>query len=114
MNHSYSSFAGIIALITIPAVSDAQITGRPVPNPIYGVTFDDVSRTNDEVTSLRHIAKMPTVRVVFDKGTGAGYYKTAIDQFRPVSYIMGLLVDSSYMKSYSLDGIKSFTNNYVN
>jgi hypothetical protein len=114
MNNLYVSIGLVAGLIVIPLASNAQLAGRPVPNPIYGVTFDDVSNTNAEVTSLSHIVKMPTVRVVFDKGTGAGYYKTAITKLNPVAYTMGLLVDSSYMRSYTLDGVRTFTTNYVN
>jgi hypothetical protein len=94
--------------------ANAQITGRTVPGPIYGVTFDDVGSVNAKVTSLSNIAKVPTVRVVFDKGTGASNYKTPIQRFRPEAYVMGELIDSSYMKGYTVSGVQTWTNSYVN
>ena len=93
----------------------AQITGRSVPTPIYGVTFDDVSRVSAEVKTLDSIAHVPTVRVVFDRGEPPSYYKGPIQQFRPYSYVMGELIDSSYMKRFqSVSAVQSWTNSYVN
>lgn len=96
------------------SIADAQITGRSVPSPIYGVTFDDVSNAAAGTYALQQIAKVPTVRVVFDKGEKASYYKGPITQFRSAAYVMGEVVDSSYMKSYSLSGLQSFAANYAN
>jgi hypothetical protein len=94
--------------------ASAQITGRLVPSPIYGVTFDDVSGVSAKVTALSHIAKVPTVRIVFDKGTAANNYLTPIQRFRPEAYIMGELIDSSYMKGYTVAGVQTWANSYVN
>jgi hypothetical protein len=45
---------------------------------------------------LSRLVKFPSARVVFDsRGTPASYYKGLIQKLRPVSYIMGLLADSS-------------------
>lgn len=105
-----TSFGAVISF----GVADAQITGRVVPAPIYGVTFDDVSSVAAKVTALSNLVKVPTVRVVFDKGTGASNYKTPIQRFRPEAYIMGELIDSSYMRGYTLSGVQAWTNSYVN
>src|SRR5260370_3943045 len=107
------SFISSVLLVT--TIAQAQITGRTVPTPIYGVTFDDVSNSNAEVNSLQNLVRVPTVRIVFDKGTSASYYKGPIQQFRPVSYVMCELVDSYYMKRFrTISAVQSWTNSYVN
>ncbi len=101
-----------VALGALPA--HAQIAGRPVPAPIYGVTLDDVSNVASEVNALSKIIRVPTVRVVFDKGSSASSYKSPIQQLRPVAYVMGELIDSSYMRRFkTVAGVQSWTNSYV-
>jgi len=58
---------------------------------------------------------MPTARIVFDPNETPLYYSQPIQQLRPISYIVGELIDSSYMKQYkSVSAIQSWTNSYVN
>lgn len=99
--------------LTASLPASAQITGRSVPAPITGITFDDVSNVSAEVTTLSSIAKPPSVRVVFDTGEPGSYYLKPIQSFHPVAYVMGELMDSSYACSYSVPGITSFTQNYT-
>jgi hypothetical protein len=90
------------------------LAGRNVPSPVHGVTLDDVSNPSAEVTSLGMLVRMPTVRIVFDTGENASYYLRPIQQFRTVSYIMGELIDSSYMTHYkTVSAVQSWTNNYT-
>jgi hypothetical protein len=103
----------LLILLALCSSAHAQLMGRAVPAPIYGVTFDRVGRVTRQVQALASIAETPTVRVVFDKGEGPNYYKPSIQQFRPVSYVMGELVDSSYMSAYSLAGVQTLTRNYT-
>jgi hypothetical protein len=51
--------------------------------------------------------------VVFDTDEPGSYYLKPIQSFRPVAYVMGELMDSSYACSYSVPGIISFTQNYT-
>ena len=106
---------GLLALTSTLSIvaAEAQITGRTVPSPIVGITYDDVSEVSAEVTTLISIAKPPSVRVVFDTGEPASYYLKPIQSFHPVSYVMGELMDSSYACSYSVAGITSFTQSYT-
>jgi hypothetical protein len=100
----------IVTMLACPA--SAQ---RTVSTPIYGVTFDDVSNASAETNMLAHIARTPTVRVVFDKGTAPSYYEGSIQAFRPVSYIIGGLIDSSYMRQFgTISAVRSWTTSYVN
>ena len=117
MNARIRATAGIISstifiVIMLACPVSAQ---RTVPTPIYGVTLDNVMNASAESNMLAHIARMPTVRVVFDKGTAPSYYKGSIQTFRPVSYIMGELIDSLYMKQFdTISAVQSWTTSYVN
>lgn len=95
------------------AALGGTLVGRSVPSPIYGVTLDDVSNPSGEVDSLGKMVRVPTARIVFDAGENPSYYVKPIQQFRGVSYIMGELADSSYMRYYTVSSIKSWAQNYT-
>jgi hypothetical protein len=106
--------AAIVSALTLVAASAiAGITGRTPPPPIVGITYDDVSNTGPELTTLESISRMPAVRIVFDTGEPASYYKGPISTFYPAAYIMGELIDSSYMISYTPASARSWTQSYV-
>jgi hypothetical protein len=75
---------------------------RDLPDPLYGVTVDDISDVVNIVNSSTHLSHMPTTRIVFDYGRSASSYSSAVNSIQPVSYIMGELVDSSDMIRYTL------------
>ena len=83
------------------------------PDPIVGVTFDDVSKSSSEVAALQSLAKFPTVRVVIDKGEAASYYKGPMTAFHPYAFIMAELVDDSYMAHYTLSSVQSLVASYT-
>ena len=68
---------------------------RPLPRVLYGVTADNVGRLRELVTSARHLPEMPTTRIYFDVSEPPRYYATAVRRLRPLSYLMGELLDSS-------------------
>jgi hypothetical protein len=104
----------ISSMVSSPALGQ-MLAGRTVPSPIYGVTLDDVSNPSSTVTSLSRLDRVPTARIVFDPGETPFYYSQPIQQFHPISYIMGELIDSSYMRQYkSVSAIQSWTSSYVN
>jgi hypothetical protein len=86
---------------------------RPLPAPLYGVTLDAVDNVADTVAALRALPRMPTTRIVFDEGMPPGEYREAIDGIRPVSYIMGEIVDSQYIPNYSQEGYVARTAKYL-
>jgi hypothetical protein len=60
------------------------------------------------------LVRVPTARIVFDTGEKPSHYVKAIQQFRPVSYIMGELIDSSYMTRYkTVSAVQSWTSSYT-
>ena len=87
--------------------SPAPVGMRTLPDPLYGTTLDNDSGAGSslasaQAASLKALPHMPTTRMVFDAGTTPADYTTAINAMQPVSYILGLPVDSSDMTKYSL------------
>lgn len=89
-------------------------SGRVVPTPIYGVTVDDVSRLSDITKSLSSLARRPTTRIVFDEFVAPDYYRKPAVEISKVSYVMGELLDSYYVRQYSVDAYLQRTNQYLN
>lgn len=56
MNIAYLTLA---AAVTASPPASAQITGRSVPAPIVGITYDKVSNVSAEVATLSNISKLP-------------------------------------------------------
>jgi hypothetical protein len=81
---------------------------------VYGVTIDATSQLSSIVTSLSQHCKKPTTRIVFDEWVPATDYATPVSKIHNVSFIMGELLDSYYMKQYSLQQYTDRTNEYVN
>ena len=86
---------------------------RPLPSPLYGDTVDDVSNVTSTVAGEQHLPQAPTTRLYFDVGEPASYYTAAINALRPVSYIMGELLDSSDETSISTSAYNARVNSYL-
>ncbi len=87
---------------------------RTIPDPLYGVTVDNVANIAKIVASSTALARMPTTRIVFDENVAAAYYTSAINQIQPVSYIMGEILDSYYVKNYTVAAYKDRVTEYLN
>jgi hypothetical protein len=86
--------AGAAAAVPVGSGRSVSET-RLLPHPLFGVTVDDVANIRQIVVSSRELPRMPTTRIYFDVKEPASYYATAIRELRPVSYLMGELLDSS-------------------
>lgn len=98
-------------------------TPTPVPTPtptpvptgaVYGITLDSVSNIAEIVKSLSSLSHKPTTRIVFDEGMPASYYANAAAQIHAVSFVMGEILDSFYMKSITTSGYEARTTEYMN
>ena len=89
-------------------------SGRAVPSPIYGVTVDDISGLNEITKSLSKLSKMPTTRIVFDENVAPSYYRDATVAINKVSYVMGEILDSYYVKTLTVPGYLDRTSQYLN
>jgi hypothetical protein len=90
-----------------------ELTLRPLPDKIYGVTVDAIDNIEQTVDALSSLSKMPMTRIVFDKGQAATQYAAAVAKIAPKSYVMGEIVDSSAMKKYTVAQYKARTREYL-
>lgn len=81
---------------------------------LYGVTTDAVDHLPDIVNSLSSLPVKPTTRIVFDEYVAPSYYSSAVNQIYQVSYVMGELLDSYYVKQYSIAQYKARVTEYLN
>lgn len=79
-----------------------QLPDNP-PGKMYGITIDGVSGLNNITSTIgRHNRRM-TTRIVFDEWQPATGYLNAVNRLDTVTDIMGELLDSYYMKDYSVE-----------
>ncbi|WP_283442629.1 hypothetical protein [Noviherbaspirillum suwonense] len=85
----------------------------PIPVPMVGVTTDSISNVSAIVASLNSINAVPTTRIVFDENIPAADYRDATVKIRNVSYVMGEILDSFYVKTYSVQDYLNRTSEYL-
>ena len=100
---------GAVAQAQTPRTTNA----RKLPGPLYGVTVDDVSDLSQIVASLRHLPKTPTTRIYLDVQEPASYYAAAVSKLRPVSYLMGELLDSADETHISISAYDKRVKSYL-
>lgn len=81
---------------------------------IYGVTVDSIINLEDIVTSLKNLSQKPTARIVFNENTNASYYKNAVQQIHSVSFVMGEILDSFFVKNISIASYSARTTEFLN
>ncbi len=100
---------GAAAVIVVGVISTGAVTlsthaasaaPRDLPTgPIYGVTIDDIANISSVVSDAAAMPFMSTTRVYLDPTESATYYKLALQQLAPHSYVMAEILDSSDMTS---------------
>ncbi|WP_225206132.1 hypothetical protein [Novosphingobium huizhouense] len=94
--------APIYAVAAEPAASatgqvaqPSALATRRIPAPLRGITLDSVAALPEVLDAVEHLARRPTIRIVFDPGTEPADYAEAIRALRPHAYLMAELVDST-------------------
>jgi hypothetical protein len=100
------------ALAASGAGRDMAAPPRPVSSPLLGVTIDSVEDLPQIVESLDSLCRMPTARIVFDE-TGPERYAAAVRRIHPVSYVMGEILDSYYVRKHAVDDYVSRTRRFL-
>lgn len=115
-----SAVAILVSTVLVAPAHAASYTPpgmRELPDPLYGVTLDDVSgsstnRIAAEMAAIKSLPRRAITRVVFDEDTGPGEYTRQVAQMHPDTYILGELSDSLYMRQLSvtqyIDRARSF------
>ena len=112
---AYATFLAASVLPTqAPNPDFSTAPGRTIPDTLYGVTTESVDNLSDLNVSLARHTKRPISRIVFQSGTNASDYTSAISTLRNTSYIMGEILDSTGLKSMSAANYKARTASFVN
>ncbi len=100
---------------TAPAALPGSLggTGRIPAGSLYGLTLDSIYSVNQIVPSLGQLRKKPTSRIVFDENVPATEYASAVSAIYDVSYVMGEILDSFFVKSYSVGGYVQRTQEFL-
>jgi len=115
-----TTFINLLASLLFVGMAHANMiqsghVAAPPPTNLWGLTFDTVTPTaglNNVLTSMAH---RPTTRIVFDTNQSAsGTYLSPLTTFHANSDIMGELIDSSYMPSYTANSAAAWTQQYYN
>jgi hypothetical protein len=80
---------------------------------VYGVTVDDISDVSGIVASLGALPHKPTTRIVFDQAQQASYYANAVSAVHAVSFVMGEILDSAFVKDVSVADYAKRTSAYL-
>ena len=105
-----TAVAGIIFTTSVYASRPSL----PIPTPLFGVTVDSIGGINATVNSLGSFSRIPTTRVVFDENIPAYEYRNAVVKIRNVSYVMGEILDSYYVKTLTPNQYLARTRDYLN
>ena len=97
----------------LSASEPEEISLRPLPEKIYGITLDSVDEPSEIVDAIQSLSKMPMSRIVFDKWRPASDYKLPASQIYQKSFVMGELLDSYYFAAYNLSQYKARTRDYL-
>ncbi|MCI5158100.1 MAG: hypothetical protein D3906_06585 [Candidatus Electrothrix sp. AUS1_2] len=81
---------------------------------IFGVTIDDPWTQRDDIyAALSGHALKPTVRIVFDEWIAASEYRIPVDNIASAAFVMGEILDSSYVKNYTVQQYLDRTEEYL-
>jgi hypothetical protein len=84
-----------------------------VPSPLHGITVDSVKNLPEIVASIQNLSRKMTTRIVYDTGKKASDYRDATVAIGKVSYVMGEIVDSFWMRCYTVPEYLDRTKDYV-
>jgi hypothetical protein len=91
----------------------ASPTNAQTLEPLYGVTITDPWSPPDLVAALAHLAHKPTARIVFDEWIAAREYRDVVSQLRVPADLMGEILDSAYVRRYSLAQYTARVDDYL-
>jgi hypothetical protein len=103
---AWIAVAGIA--LAIPLFAEDKPEGQ-----LYGVTIDSISKLPQIVSSLKGLSRKPTTRIVFDELVAANDYREAATKIHEVSYVMGEILDSFYLKQFSVDSYGARVSEYL-
>ena len=97
----------LLLVLVLPANSQHQ------QRKMFGITIDGINNINNIATSIARHSHKITTRIVFDEWIPATDYAAAVNKLDTVTGIMGELLDSYYVKDYSVAQYKARTDEYM-
>lgn len=103
-----------ILAILILLISCLCVEETVADTKIFGVTIDDPWQQQAEIRDAlsSHTVK-PTTRIVFDENVNASEYRDAVSNIKPVSFIMGEILDSYYVSDLTVQQYLDRTEQYL-
>jgi len=106
----YMKFLTILILLVFCFFAEGAVAS----SKIFGVTIDDPWQQQTEIRDAlsSHTVK-PFTRIVFDENVNASEYRSAVANIKPVSFIMGEILDSYYVSDYTVQEYLDRTEQYL-
>ena len=86
---------------------------KPLPDFIKGVTLDSIADLKDSLDALESLGTPVVTRLVFDEWMPASFYEDAVTRLSEKSFVMGEILDSNYVKQYSVKQYKARIREYI-
>lgn len=103
----------VTGLAGVGAATVGASPPRRVPSPIHGVTIDGIDRLDATVEALSRLSRKPTTRIVFDSTMPAAHYREAARAIHAVSFVMGEILDSQFVRDMPLEAYLRRTREYL-
>jgi len=103
------NFFCVLLLLVLVFPANSQLQQRKM----FGITIDGINNINNIATSIARHSNKITTRIVFDEWIPASDYAAAVNKLDTVTGIMGELLDSYYVKDYSVAQYKARTDEYM-
>lgn len=102
-----------------PMPTPTPVPPAPAKELVFGFTLinpwgANISKTVETFNYLSSLGFKPTARIVFDEGVPAREYVKSTTEIGKTAFIMGELLDSFYVKGYTLQAYKDRTVEYLN
>lgn len=104
---------GIVYYITAKGANTETMTTQTNKDIMYGVTIDRINHLDQTISALGRLPTRLTSRIVFDENIQPQTYTEAVSRLRQDTDLMGNLLDSLYIKDYSVDRYAQRARDYV-
>jgi hypothetical protein len=101
------------AVLLVSGVGPRAAGAQTVATPLYGVTIDDPWKTDLTVAALAAFSRHVTARIVFDEHEPAGRYDGVVQPLSAVADLMGEILDSAYVRQFSVTQFQQRVNSYL-
>src|SRR6266852_1026479 len=106
--------AGIAVAIALVSASGKGLRAQTDSTPLYGVTIDNPWDTESTVKALASLSRYVTARIVFDEQESARDYDGIVQPLAAVADLMGEILDSAYVRRFTVARFQQRVNDYLN